>query len=110
MAFRPLHWATEMLSLIDMSGYEGEALAEQGMDGSLQRRNQCLGAAWLFPWMRIQTTDTLEHDSAVKLTTNLGKRNAKTLEALENPLSASLLYEGSRLPLIPHLCCILVGF
>lgn len=39
MAFRPLHWATEMLNLIDMSGYEGEALAEQGMDGSLQRTN-----------------------------------------------------------------------
>lgn len=47
MAFRPLHWATEMQRLIGILGYEGEALTGQGMDGNLQgkKQSQCLGEA-----------------------------------------------------------------
>lgn len=63
--------------------------------------------------MRRQKTRYPKHDSTVKLTTNLMKRNAKTLKTLENPLSP-LLYEGSRLPLISpsmlHPCGILSSF
>lgn len=41
-SLQTLVWATEMLSMIGISGYEGEALARRGMDGCLQEGSRVL--------------------------------------------------------------------
>lgn len=116
MAFRSLHWATEMQHLIGILGYEGEALTGQGMDGNLQgEKKKTKTKAKPMSWssLTFSMNEKAEdrhpkHDSTAKLTTDLGKRNAQALKALGNPLALPLLlYEGRRLPLMPHLCCIL---